>query len=395
MQITEQIQTPVVAEYDVAVAGGGIAGVSAALAAARNGARTVLIERGYMLGGLGTAGLVTIYLPICDGQGNQVSFGIAEELLRLSISMGAEASYPKAWMEGGTEEERCSHRFMVRYNAQLFAMLMEQLLVQEGVTILYGAHAAAVPVSDGFAQAVVIEGKSGRQAIRAKAYVDATGDADLFHLAGAPTAVFSHGNILAAWYYRIMDGKFDLCTHGFCESPEELRGEREPKHLLGKRRFACLTTEELSEMTQLAHREILKHINEMRQKDPQCVPVSIATTPQVRMTRRIVGAYTLDDAVNHAVFEDEVGRIADWRRRGYEYGVPFRALYGNEVRNLISAGRCISVTEAMWDISRVIPCCAVTGEAAGTAAAMSGDFPSLDTAQLRARLIRQGVRLGR
>ena len=82
-------------QYDVAVCGGGFAGISAALAAAREGKSVVLFEKEYMLGGLGTAGLVTIYLPLCDGYGHQVSFGIAEELLKLSITYGAEDKYPE------------------------------------------------------------------------------------------------------------------------------------------------------------------------------------------------------------------------------------------------------------------------------------------------------------
>ena len=85
---------------DVAVCGGGVAGISAALAAARLGKRVILFEREYILGGLGTSGLVTIYLPLCDGYGRQVSFGIAEELLRLSIKHGAEDRYPANWLDG-------------------------------------------------------------------------------------------------------------------------------------------------------------------------------------------------------------------------------------------------------------------------------------------------------
>ena len=77
--------------YDIAVCGGGFAGISAALAAARQGKRTLLLEKQFLLGGLGTAGLITIYLPLCDGFGHQVSFGIAEELLRLSIKHSYEA----------------------------------------------------------------------------------------------------------------------------------------------------------------------------------------------------------------------------------------------------------------------------------------------------------------
>ena len=76
--------------YEVAVCGGGIAGISAALAAARQGKKVILFEKEYMLGGLGTAGLITIYLPLCDGYGHQVSFGIAEELLKLSITYGGK-----------------------------------------------------------------------------------------------------------------------------------------------------------------------------------------------------------------------------------------------------------------------------------------------------------------
>ena len=81
-------------EYEIAVCGGGFAGISAALAAARCGKKVILFEKQYILGGLGTSGLITIYLPLCDGYGHQVSFGIAEELLKLSITYGAEARYP-------------------------------------------------------------------------------------------------------------------------------------------------------------------------------------------------------------------------------------------------------------------------------------------------------------
>ena len=94
-------------DYEVAVCGGGFGGIAAALAAARMGKKTVLFEKQFMLGGLGTAGLVTIYLPLCDGMGHQVSFGIAEELFRLSIIHGSEDQYPETWLDGiGTRTEK-------------------------------------------------------------------------------------------------------------------------------------------------------------------------------------------------------------------------------------------------------------------------------------------------
>ena len=120
--------------YNIAVCGGGFAGISSALAAAREGKKVILFEKEYILGGLGTAGLVTIYLPLCDGLGHQVSFGIAEELLRLSIKYGAEARYPENRLDGvGTKTEK-DKRFQVQYNAQLFAILAEQNLCATGST---------------------------------------------------------------------------------------------------------------------------------------------------------------------------------------------------------------------------------------------------------------------
>ena len=128
----------VTGSYDTVVVGGGFGGVAAALAAARGGNKVLLCERMFMLGGLGTAGLVTVYLPLCDGRGHQVSFGIAEELLKVSIQDGYEDRYPTPWLEGGTLEERAAQRYLVRYNAAACAIAYEKLLLDAGVTLLYG-----------------------------------------------------------------------------------------------------------------------------------------------------------------------------------------------------------------------------------------------------------------
>ena len=385
--ISESLQTPLAAQCDVLVAGGGIAGIAAALSAARCGAKTMLLERSFMLGGLATAGLVTIYLPICDGRGEQVSFGLAEELLRLSVSMGAEADFPDAWLGDADPEKRKQQRFLVRYNAQTFALLAEELLLKSGVEIRYGTTVCAMSMQGDTAKAAIVESKSRRQAIAAKSFVDATGDADLFYMAGAPTRNFAQGNILAAWYYRMEDGKHSLRMKGAADVPDSRRDELESPELLTPKRFAALTAEELSEMTLLAHDCILKEL-----RKTNSIPTTIATTPQVRMTRCIQGAYTLDDTENDVHFADGIGKIADWRRRGYVYSLPFRTLYCSQIKNMIAAGRCISVTDAMWDISRVIPACAVSGEAAGTAAAITGDFHTLNIDRLKKTLAQMSAR---
>lgn len=393
MTIVERLETKVYASCDVLVCGGGFAGIAAALAAARQGKKVMLLEKQYMLGGLGTAGLITIYLPICDGLGHQVCFGIAEELLHLSISMGCEDRYPANWLDSNdpslrTEKDK---RFSVQFNPQLFAILAEQLLIKNGVEILYGTYAVAVSKNEDKIGAVIIENKSGRQAISVSSVVDATGDCDIALFADAPTELFKQGNVLAAWYYSHGKEGYKLQKLGFADIPEDQKAEGKEVPLLSNQRYTGLDGAELSRMMQQSHLSTLNSVIKKRVQDESFVPVTMATTPQIRMTRRLLGEYTMHDTEQHKFFPDSIGLIPDWRKRGPVYEVPFSTLYSAKVKNLITAGRCISVTDSMWDISRVIPCCAVTGEAAGIAAAMTDDFSTLDLVLLQEKLAENGV----
>ena len=161
--------------------------------------------------------------------------------------------------------------------------------------------------------------------------------------------------------------------------------------MLVNRRFSGLDGEELSEQVCLSHQSTYNDFLKKRQNDPDYVPTMIASIPQVRMTRKIVGQYVLSETEEHKYFEDSIGMVSNWKKRGPVYEVPFRTLYSSEVKNLICAGRCTSVTETLWDVMRVIPCCAVTGQAAGTAAAMTDDFTSLDIEKLQETLRKNGV----
>lgn len=391
MVIEEHLQTKVAEEYDVAVCGGGIAGISAALAASRQGKKTVLFEKQFMLGGLGTAGLITIYLPLCDGLGHQVSFGIAEELLRLSISEGAEDIFPYNWLcKGGPRTEK-DGRFQVRYNPQLFAILSEKLLISEGVDILYGTYVVGVNRESDKITHLITENKSGRRAYKVSSVVDATGDCDIAHFSGIPTDIFQQGNILAAWYYSVGDDGYSLHQLGYSDIPEEEKTEKNKVEQLVNRRFTGLDGTELSDMTVLSHSSAFNDFIKKRKEDSGYWPVTIATVPQIRMTRKIVGEYVLSDKEEHKFFEDSIGMVSDWKKRGPIYEVPFRTLYNHNVKNLIVAGRCTSVNETLWDVMRVIPCCAVTGQAAGTAAALTDDFSTLDIGILQNKLVSCGV----
>lgn len=333
----------------------------------------------------------TIYLPLCDGYGHQVSFGIAEELLRLSILHGAEARYPENWFtENGSRTEQ-DKRFEVQFNPQLFAILAEKLLLKEGVDILYGTYAVGVSVKNDKIEHIITENKSGRQAYQVTSVVDATGDCDIANFAEAPTALFKQGNILAAWYYSVGKDGYKLNMLGACDTPDEEKTPGTKVSMLVNRRFSGLDGDELSEQVCLSHQSTYNDFLKKRKNDPQLYPVTMATIPQIRMTRKIVGAYELATEEMHKFFEDSIGMVSDWRKRGPVYEVPFRTLYGTTIKNLICAGRCTSVTESMWDIMRVIPCCAVTGQAAGTAAALTDDFTTLEVAKLQNVLKNNGV----
>lgn len=387
---SERIETRVAHECDVLVVGGGFAGIAAALSSARAGAKTILVEKSYYLGGLGTSGLITIYLPICDGMGRQVSYGIAEELLKLSVSI--ENDWKRGavtWLKEGQPRGEEYPRYDVNFNPALFAFSAEKLLLDSGVEILYGVNLVNAVVENEKIKYAIVEGKSGRYAIEAKSYVDASGDADLAERAGAPTSIFKYKNVLAAWYYSYGKDGLNLNMFG---AADLMPGMKQIQKLSDKR-FVGLEDTEISDFMQESHEKLLAKVLKRREEDETHIPVSIASIPQLRMTRRIVGEYTFTLADDRKYFEDSVGLYSNWRKRGPVYELPMRTLYSAKIKNLAAAGRNISVDDDMWEISRVIPCCSVMGEAAGLMAALSDDFTTLDAKKVQKVLYERGVKL--
>lgn len=394
-------ELPIYGKYDTVIVGGGFAGIAAAVAAARGGNKVLLCERMFMLGGLGTSGLVTIYLPLCDGHGNQLSFGLAEELLKVSIEHGYEAMYPKAWLEGGATEERKVQRYRVRYNASACAISMEKLLLKEGVELLYGTTVCDVAVDNGVITHLLIENKSGRSAVEVGNVIDCSGDADVCYFAGENTVEYAAGNNLAAWYYHCENGKNELRILGLTDDTIASRGglEQDGQPNAMSRRFTGLDADELTKMTIESHDAIYNHYLKNSKLSEEHMLTAIASTPQVRMTRRIDGVTALDWSDSYVRIKDSVGMFGNWRssgtkaNRGEKWELPYSALYGRKIKNLAAAGRCISVTDEMWDITRVIPVCSLSGEAAGTAAALGKNFAEVDIHDLQVKLQANGVML--
>jgi len=366
---------------DVLVAGGGIAGVAAALASARNGAQTLLLEKECALGGLATLGMIIRYLPLCDGYGHQVIGGIGEELMRESQRYGVLKMHgpwyglPEVWTGEGSVEARAKKRFEADYDAGPMIMTLEKLLQEAGVEIWYDTRLCST--SSGGLTHVIVENKSGRLALEARAFVDATGDADLCFLAGEATES-SDQNRRSGWYFSVRDD----------ENPV-LHTLTDPLYqpcLPGSRFYAGDRGSDVSAYVQDMHDMILENAQKQN-----AVPFLIPTIPLFRMTRRLLGRETLTEANLGQWRTDAVALTGDWRKPAPVYAIGLAHLQGVKSANLFAAGRCISSAGDAWDVTRVIPTCAATGEAAGLAAAMWAQTGTVDVPALQNSLKAAGA----
>jgi 2-polyprenyl-6-methoxyphenol hydroxylase-like FAD-dependent oxidoreductase len=391
---------PVCGAFDVVVVGGGIAGVAAALAAARSGVSVCLLEKLYALGGLATLGNIAVYLPLCDGRGRQVMGGLAEELLRLAVEgvrIPDKAAHfekiPACWQPGGDPAERRRTRFRAAFNPSAFLLALEERILEAGVTLRFDTRFCAVRRARGRIAHLVVESKSGRQALAVGAVVDATGDADVCFAAGEPTEALD-SNVLAAWFYSLSGGRARLHALSRRYSPLALRDGAEGPFFRGD------TAEEVTGHLTASRALLRERLAALRTLEPESdvQPFLVPTFPSLRMTRRLVGACSLQADDAHRWCEDAVALLGDWRRPGPVWALPYRAIRGVRNTNLVVAGRCLSAAPSVWDVTRAIPVCATSGEAAGLAAALAvrearGNLAALPFARLSATLAARGVPL--
>jgi len=391
--VEKEKKIPVSGAYDVVVVGGGIAGVAAAAAASRNGAKTCLIEKEYGLGGLATLGNVIIYLPLCDGMGNQVIKGLGEELLKLSIKDGYD-EIPDCWKKrNGDKKERSEKRYRVDFNPMSYMLELEEFICKNGVKLYYDTRLCSVIKDQGLIKGLIVENKGGRSVIACGAVVDASGDADVCFHAGEKT-VSLNTNVRAGWFYYFDGKKVQLKPFTkWYNADGSFRSE-------SGRAFSGTDADDVTDFVLETRKMLKKELISLKKENPKIDPLFMTSIPAMRMTRRLRGKIELEESHDKHYFDDCVGMTGDWRKNGPVFYIPLRALAAVKTGNLITAGRCISAKGEGWDTMRVIPTCAVTGEAAGAASAMlcsarKKSFAELDIPRLQDLLKSQNVLIDR
>lgn len=365
MRPIETIKMPA---YDVIVVGGGVAGIAAAVAAARGGAKTLLMEKTVVLGGLATQGLISWYEPLCDGEGKQMIHGIAEELIRLSVKYGFE-DMPLEW--GGASTPRANyHRYATHYSPHIFALALIEYLEENGVALRLDTLATYPDVADGICRGILVETVGGREYFPAKMVIDATGNATVCARAGIPT---EYGDNFFSYVTHELnaDGAKALAESGnfcparrWCWTGSDLfgNGNNHNKPLQAR------TADDVTDYMVRGGRAVLERLEKEDRFSREVL--SIPTMPQLRKIRRIIGESEFDGSEDGVRVDNAVGAMGDFRRAGRHFELPYTTLYNKTVRNLFAAGRIISSKGDGWEITRVIPVAALSGEVTGTAAAL-------------------------
>jgi hypothetical protein len=434
-------RVPLYGEYEIAVLGGGPAGIAAAVAAARTGRRTLLIERYGFLGGMGTAAGVTNFCGLhanIHGQLVRVVRGIASDLLARIDRLG-----------GLNAPHLILGKILAQaYDSAAYKIAADDLLSAHKVDILFHALGAGVLMHDEHRiHALMVETKAGRQAITADIYIDCSGDGDLAAWAGArcevgdnagsmlyPSMMFRLNGVDPqkagdAWRTipALMERAEAAGTHRFPRKAAIVRPQRSP--IEWRVNFTQLARPDGTAINELEPDDLTRGEIEGRRQAVDAynflrsVPgfensyiVDLPPQLGIRETRRVIGGYMLsgEDVLGCASFDDSIG-INSWpieshiagdvifkfppipQSRGFNE-LPYRMLVPESLDNLLVAGRCASMTHDGQSAARVSGACFAMGEAAGTAAAIALDGNAMPREiavnKLQQRLKQQGVFIG-
>ena len=419
---------------DVLVVGAGSAGSTAAIAAARTGARTLLVDRLGFLGGTSTAVLDTFYAFYTPGrEPRKVVAGIPDEVVGGLQAEGAAFLRPNTYGAGTG----------ITYDPETLKRVWETLVLEAGADVLLHSFVHGVELEGGIVSGVRLWTKGGERVVRPRVIVDASGDADVCHLAGAPyeapgeggpvqslSTVFRMANVDTERAEAVPKEELwalmreAAASGAYALTRLEGSVHRTPHRgvmmaLMTRMRDVDATDpEQLTRAEMEGRRQCREYFRFLRERVPgyeEAVLVSTSPAIGVRESRRILGEHVLtgDEILAATRFPDEVaqcgapiedhhaGSDTRWAYlpEGAAYGIPYRSLLPREVDNVVVAGRCFSATHDAHASARSMATCMAMGQAAGTAAALAaaGDVaPSeLDPNLLRSRLQEDGADVGR
>lgn len=425
---------PIPSGYDVAVCGGGPAGIIAAAAAARNGARTILIERYGFLGGMATLSLVSP-LTTFSKNGKRIIGGIPMEFCEAMEKLGgADTGYPSG---------------RVPFDPEVFKLAAQRMTLGFGAALLLHSYISGCVMDTdvpGRVKGIVVHNKSGRQEIRAGYFIDCTGDADVVKLAGLPyragegkdkelqpmTLWFRLGGVdtdhlenMEMCYENVRSVNLRVRDALTALGPDKqvpvfggpwiLTTLRKGEATINMTRFAGNGTNVISlTQAECALREDVFRLAALLKENfaefRDSYLLDTGTQAGIRETRRIEGLYemTAEDIFTPRDFPDAVARgghpidihkadssAQDLRLVEESYRIPYRSMIPKGADNLIVAGRSISADREAFASIRVMSTAMALGQAAGTAAALCGKqalpVHALDAAELRSTLKEQGA----
>ncbi|MGZ4722044.1 FAD-dependent oxidoreductase [Oryzihumus sp.] len=428
MVSTQDLTAPVVRRSDVVVVGGGPAGVSAAVAAARTGASVTLLERYAALGGLASGGMVLVLDDMVNGSEITVT-GIVSEYVERMAKLGLAVFPPEQerysstqmwnkWGRWGAFDFH-SHTnpkpicYAVAFDPDGWKRVSNDLVREAGVNLRLHSWFSRPVVDDGVLKGVVCETKQGPQAVLGDVVIDTTGDIDVASRAGAD---FAQDTYLTTLVFRLGGVDTDAAEEFEQQNPREARAiNRKIKRMLGGAwelwwlktpvpgvvwcncphltGYDGTDPESLTEAEFDARARISEAVNYVRAHLPgfeRCYLVDVAEQMGVRQTRLLQGEYvvTKDDITTRRHFADTVAR-------GRDYYTPYRALLPRQVDQLLVAGRHYSATPDAQRMSREIPPCMAMGQAAGVAAGLAVDagvtVREVDPRQIQRRMRDQGA----